>query len=136
VPYWINYPIWAWRISASFLATFVAIYLTLDRDGHLPHETFMRNVMQIGAVIGLLTGVAAAVFITAKILSFVYVAGIIWNMFAGVIFFFVQYSLMTNMLDFRIRDFVWLYLFYFPVTEAMVLIIGLFLEWGLFSLVT
>jgi hypothetical protein len=136
VPEWIKYPVWAWQIVASFLGTFVAIYLTLDRDDHLPHEIFRRNAFQILGVMTLLLGIVIVAVITATLLNTIFVAGQIWMMFAAAIFFLVQLSILSNHLDFRIRDFFWLFFFYLPVTEAMVYIVGLFLQWGLYELVT
>ncbi len=136
VPKWVQYPLWAWRIVASFLGAFAAIYLTLDRDGHLPHESFTRNAIQILAVIALCTGLAVAAYITLNLLAGIFVAGIIWSILACMIILFIQIAILINLLDFRIRDFLWLFFVYIPITQFLVFIIGLFLQWGLYELVT
>jgi hypothetical protein len=129
LPAWITYGVWTWRILASYLGLFIALYLTLGRDGRLPYDSFRTNVLYLCGVIGLFTGVAIGALLGGYL-----VGGGIWVVGIAAIAVLTTLSILTNLLDFRFRDFLWLVFFYLPVSQFIVYVLSMFVYWGLYEL--
>jgi hypothetical protein len=57
-------------------------------------------------------------------------------MFVGVIIALVQLGILIKYLDFTLREFLWFYFVYLPLSQSIVYVAGMFFQWGLYSLAT
>lgn len=133
VPDFIRYIVWAVRLAGAFVAAVAAIYLTLDRKSDLPHERLLLNVLNIGALVTL---VGVAQFGISFVNYFFIddpVIGIVFYTIAGVLLFLLFVYLLIGWFDFDMLDFLWLFLFYMPMVQLIIGLIGYFFQWGLYE---
>jgi len=135
IPVFIQYIFWALGGIAMFSGAIAAIYLTLDRDGRLPHERFLLNVVNIGALFLLVAALAAAGGLAGEMMLGDSPFRIGWNMLLCIILFVLFIYLLMEWFDFQLLDFFWLFFFYMPMVQILVGGTGYFIRWGLYQLV-
>lgn len=135
VPDFIRYIAMTVRLIGAYLGGVLAIYLVLDRDSRLPHERFLLNFLNIGALVLLMGVMLFAIqfvhhfYITDPIVSLMFRA------FGSLIFFGMWIYLLIEWFDFQISDFLWLWFFYMPLVQGLIYGVGYFLQWGLIEIV-
>ncbi len=131
VPDFIRYIGWGVRLCGGFLGAVLALYLTLDRHGDLPHKSFMLNFINLGAGVVLLMIVLLGItFINVFFIDDPLV-GIMFNVLATFVFIGAAFYILTGWFDFGPWDYVRLAFFYMPIVQFLVQGVGYFLIWGL-----
>lgn len=133
VPDFIRYFAMTIRVIGALLGGIFAVYLTLDRDARLPHERFLLNIINIGALVLLMGVMLFAIQFVHHFYVDDPIVSLMFRAFGSLLFFGTWIYLLIDWFDFQISDFVWLWFFYMPMIQGLIYGIGYFLQWGLYE---
>ena len=137
IPMFVQVIVWTWRIFAVYFGVFLTIYLVLDRRNGLPYDSFKKNMGYIGIVLLVFTGIEAVTLILWQMMSGILAAGAVSvrGILLGPASFFAHVIVMNRMLDYRLSDYVWSFI-YFALVQTLMQSMGLFLYWALYQAVS
>lgn len=133
VPDFIRYIAMTVRLIGAYLGGVLAIYLVLDRDSRLPHERFLLNFLNIGALVLLMGILLFAIQFVYRFYIGDPIVGLMFRAFGSLLFFGLWIYSLIKWFDFQISDFLWLWFFYMPLVQGLIYGVGYFLQWGLYE---
>jgi len=134
LPAWITAIIIGGRIFGAFLSSFLAIYLVLYTTNRLPNDDVIKDTIVILFPMVLISMMYSVIWFGRLFFDDPLMQTIFLGMFIGPLGMIAACMILMRFLDFRIRDFIYLWVFSF-FANTFVWVLSMFFEWGIASIV-
>jgi hypothetical protein len=129
LPGWANAIYWSWQVFIIFAGQFLSIYMVLRLTDRLPHGKIINDFVVVGYTM-LLLGMMTALYVLFASTIGRYMMGPLLMMIVNVVCLLPCIWIMRHVLDFRIRDFLYL-AFISGFVHSFLYLISLFFYAGL-----